>query len=132
MLGMRGTLGASDGFAYQDEDFDSSNPDSDIPDELQDILSKSTNGNIVGDHDQEEHDVRTLSYCSSLPLSPPPPMPLPDVSSEPIVIDIMDVDGEGCDMDCSPSPTTSMPLQIQVPIFCTDLVADNREGHFDS
>jgi serine/arginine repetitive matrix protein 2 len=131
MLGMRATLGASDGSAYQDEDFDGSDPDSDVPDELQDILSKSTNGNIVGDHDQVEHDARTLSYRSSLPLSPPPPMPLPTVPSEPIAIGIMDVDDEGCDMERSPSPTTNMPPQIQVPISRTDLVADDGEGHFD-
>jgi hypothetical protein len=63
-------------------------------------------------------------------LSPPPPMPLPDVPSKPIAIDIMYVD-EACDMDRSPSPTTNMPLQIQVPIFRTDLVPDDGEGYFD-
>ncbi|THU90173.1 hypothetical protein K435DRAFT_864575, partial [Dendrothele bispora CBS 962.96] len=55
MLGMKGTMGGSDVSAYAVDELDASDPDSDIPDELQNILAK-----------QYEDD--TLSY--RVPNSP--------------------------------------------------------------
>jgi len=40
MLGMKGTMGGSDVSAYAVDELDASDPDSDIPDELQNILAK--------------------------------------------------------------------------------------------
>lgn len=72
-LGLTGTMGGSVG-SVAEQEFDASDPDSDIPDELQVILSNS---------DQELDD--TLSFNPNMPLpSPglPPEMPLPVPGSE--------------------------------------------------
>ncbi|KAJ7115597.1 hypothetical protein C8R43DRAFT_1038570 [Mycena crocata] len=60
VLGMGGTMGGSDVSAYEDQELDASDPDSDIPNELQAILSASSGNSPVDD---------TLSF------RPPPPSP---------------------------------------------------------
>lgn len=70
-LGLAGTMGGSVG-SIAEQDYDGSDPDSDIPDELQVILSHS---------DQEGDD--TISFDRAPPASPglPPEMPLPVLDS---------------------------------------------------
>ncbi|KAI6113748.1 hypothetical protein EDD16DRAFT_1802786, partial [Pisolithus croceorrhizus] len=75
-LGLTGTMGGSVGSTAEQE-FDASDPDSDIPDELQVILSNS---------DQELDD--TMSFNPNMPHPPlpspglPPEIPLPVPSAE--------------------------------------------------
>ncbi|KAF5376919.1 hypothetical protein D9615_007315 [Tricholomella constricta] len=65
ILGMSGTMGGSDVSGYAVPELDASDPDSDIPDELQHILSnQSDDGDTMSYHD--DHDV-------SLPTSPVEP-----------------------------------------------------------
>jgi serine/arginine repetitive matrix protein 2 len=78
VLGLTGTMGASETPAYLPEELDVDDPDSDIPDELQVILSEGS-GPAVDD---------TMSYRSSCiqppPASPgtPPEIPLPSPLQE--------------------------------------------------
>ncbi|KAL1747929.1 hypothetical protein HDZ31DRAFT_60801 [Schizophyllum fasciatum] len=76
VLGMSGTMGGSDTSAYKPEEMDGSDPDSDIPEELQVILHNS---------DNEMDD--TMSFPaghSKPPPSPglPPELPLPPPAEE--------------------------------------------------
>jgi len=64
MLGMQGTMGASDVSLYQDDDVDSSDPDSDIPNELQELLK----GRVSREFDD------TMSYRPAPPSPGSPPM----------------------------------------------------------
>jgi serine/arginine repetitive matrix protein 2 len=99
-LGLAGTMGGSVG-SIAEQDYDGSDPDSDIPDELQVILSNS---------DQEGDDTISFNPQSTHPLpSPglPPEMPLP-------VLD-------------SPSPKSSLSKH---PVFRATVV-DEDEHHAD-
>ncbi|KAK7047178.1 hypothetical protein VNI00_006844 [Paramarasmius palmivorus] len=69
MLGMKGTMGGSDVSAYAMDDIDISDPDSDIPDELQHILAA------------QEHD-DTLSFRSPPSPSVESPPEVPHVEDE--------------------------------------------------
>ncbi|KAF9055274.1 hypothetical protein BDZ89DRAFT_1087946 [Hymenopellis radicata] len=69
MLGMKGTMGGSDVSAYRDESIDHSDPDSDIPGELQVILDDNRRRSLddTVDFDDFPRDV-------SAPPSPLPPV----------------------------------------------------------
>ncbi|KAF5333934.1 hypothetical protein D9758_018161 [Tetrapyrgos nigripes] len=67
MLGMKGTMGGSDVSAYAVDELDASDPDSDIPDELQNILAR-------------RHEDDTLSYRPPSPHSASPEDVPQDVS----------------------------------------------------
>ena len=102
-LGLAGTMGGSVG-SIAEQDYDGSDPDSDIPDELQVILSNS---------DQEGEDTISFDYQpahSSLP-SPglPPEIPLPVLDSP------------------SPSPRN---LPADIPVFRATVI-DEDENHAD-
>ncbi|KAJ7667434.1 hypothetical protein B0H17DRAFT_254379 [Mycena rosella] len=107
VLGMGGTMGGSDASGYEEQELDASDPDSDIPDELQVLLSASRAQSPVDD---------TLSFRppsvhnASRPLpSPglPPHLPLPV------------------------SPPS--PPQLELPVFNVELVDhDMDEGGMSS
>ena len=100
-LGLAGTMGGSVG-SNVEQDYDGSDPDSDIPDELQVILSNS---------DQEGEDTISFAHQPAQPPLPspglPPEMPLP-------VLD-------------SPSPKSSL---AGIPVFRATVI-DEDEHHAD-
>ncbi|KAG7090453.1 hypothetical protein E1B28_009569 [Marasmius oreades] len=96
MLGMKGTMGGSDVSAYAVDDLDLSEPDSDIPDELQNILAGNS------DHERED----TLSFR-------PPPSPPAD-SSFALVPDV-EPDVDSC----------SEPEPLNLPIFHANVIDEN-------
>ncbi|KAJ7620088.1 hypothetical protein FB45DRAFT_839417 [Roridomyces roridus] len=82
VLGMGGTMGGSDVSGYECEDLDASDPDSDIPDELQVILTASRGASPVDD---------TFSFRPPVNVeSPglPPDVPLPEVSPSPPILQL--------------------------------------------
>ncbi|KAJ7088519.1 hypothetical protein B0H15DRAFT_841620 [Mycena belliarum] len=95
VLGMGGTMGGSDKSGYQEEELDASDPDSDIPNELQVLLSASGAQSPADD---------TLSFRpSTAPLPSPglPPLaPLPISPSPPqLELPIFNVELVDHDMD---------------------------------
>ncbi|KAJ7126033.1 hypothetical protein C8R44DRAFT_733950 [Mycena epipterygia] len=102
VLGMSGTMGGSDASAYKEEELDASDPDSDIPDELQVLLSASRGHSPVDD---------TLSF------HPPPPRsaPLPSPGLPPH----------------APLPISPSPPQLELPVFHVQLMDDAQQGDID-
>ncbi|KAI6028122.1 hypothetical protein EDC04DRAFT_164044 [Pisolithus marmoratus] len=103
-LGLTGTMGGSVGIMAEQE-FDASDPDSDIPDELQVILSNS---------DQELDDTMSFNPNASHPplRSPglPPELPLPVPDAEP----------------------PSQGLVLEVPVFRATLIdEDDRQADIE-
>ncbi|KAF7297196.1 hypothetical protein MIND_00952700 [Mycena indigotica] len=102
VLGMAGTLGGSHASDYEEQELDASDPDSDIPNELQVILSASRATSPVDD---------TLSFFpstsanTSLPSPGLPPGDLPPLPPSPRI--------------------SSSPPQLQLPIFNVELVEDD-------
>ncbi|KAI6017029.1 hypothetical protein EDC04DRAFT_2944706 [Pisolithus marmoratus] len=97
-LGLTGTMGGSVG-TMAEQEFDASDPDSDIPDELQVILSNS---------DQELND--TMSFN---PNTPHPPLPSPRLPLELLL----------------PVPGAKPPSQdlvLEVPIFHATLIDEDN------
>ncbi|KIY52945.1 hypothetical protein FISHEDRAFT_69402 [Fistulina hepatica ATCC 64428] len=99
ILGLSGTMGGSEVSAYADPDLDVSDPDSDIPDELQVILSHSPGDDTLS--------FPASAVPSSLPPTSPPaePLPTPEVSvvqnnedddSAPVFCANVTVDGGDC------------------------------------
>ncbi|KAJ6514305.1 hypothetical protein C8R47DRAFT_962300 [Mycena vitilis] len=102
VLGMGGTMGGSAASGYEEQELDASDPDSDIPNELQAILSSCGQSPI-----DDTLSFRPPSVHAQLP-SPglPPHLPLPG----------------------SPSPASSpLPQHLQLPVLNIQLIDD--EGH---
>ena len=77
VLGMSGTMGSSDVPAiYSVPEMDASDPDSDIPDELQFILSANADGASFKSAPQDD-DTLSLSTINKRGSGPPPTIPLP-------------------------------------------------------
>ncbi|KAJ7042702.1 hypothetical protein C8F04DRAFT_1176309 [Mycena alexandri] len=103
VLGMGGTMGGSDKSGYEEQELDASDPDSDIPNELQVLLSASRATSPVDD---------TLSF------RPPPPhnTRLPSPGLPPHV----------------PLPISPMPPQLELPVFHVELAEDDtHHGYMD-
>jgi serine/arginine repetitive matrix protein 2 len=100
-LGLAGTMGGSVG-SITEQDYDGSDPDSDIPDELQVILSSS---------DQEGDD--TISFDRQLAQ---PPLPSPGLPPE-MPLPVLD----------TPSPKISL---AEIPVFRATVI-DEDEHHAD-
>ncbi|KAJ7785840.1 hypothetical protein B0H16DRAFT_1354701 [Mycena metata] len=96
VLGMRGTMGGSDKSGYEEQELDASDPDSDIPNELQVLLSASRATSPVDD---------TLSF------RPPPPQNtrLPSPGLPPHV----------------PLPISPLPPQLELPVFHVEPADDD-------
>jgi hypothetical protein len=79
VLGMGGTMGGSDASGYEAQELDASDPDSDIPDELQVILASGGHSPV-----DDTLSFRPLPVHDGPLLSPglPPhaPLPVPDVA----------------------------------------------------
>ncbi|KAJ7058075.1 hypothetical protein C8F01DRAFT_1149410 [Mycena amicta] len=103
VLGMAGTMGGSQASDYEEQELDASDPDSDIPNELQVILSASRATSPVDD---------TLSFFppqsaanTSLPspgLPPadlPPPPPAPQLELPVFNLQLIEDDGHQADVD---------------------------------
>ncbi|KAL0568726.1 hypothetical protein V5O48_013256 [Marasmius crinis-equi] len=101
MLGMKGTMGGSDVSAYAADDIDVSDPDSDIPDELQNILASQS------DHERED----TLSFR-------PPPSPPVDTASAVVPRVELEVD------------SSSEPDAFNIPVFHANVI-DEHENVVD-
>ena len=103
VLGMSGTMGGSDVSCYQGPDPDSSDPDSDVPDELRFILATHSDRNSVAEslslQDDQENTI-------SKPLSPNPPA------------------------DPLPVPSSSAPPALQLPVFHASLI-DDEQNQYD-
>ncbi|KAJ6619274.1 hypothetical protein B0H10DRAFT_2216971 [Mycena sp. CBHHK59/15] len=101
VLGMGGTMGGSDASAYKVQELDASDPDSDIPDELQVLLTASRGQSPVDD---------TLSFRPPVQDAPlpspglPPSLPLP----------------------CPVSP--SVAQQLELPVFNVQLIDDDAHN----
>ncbi|KAJ7473614.1 hypothetical protein B0H11DRAFT_2036563 [Mycena galericulata] len=103
VLGMGGTMGGSDASGYEAQELDASDPDSDIPNELQVILSASRGQSPVDD---------TFSFRPPAVQSAPLPSPgLPPLA---------------------PLPVSPSPPQLELPIFNVQLVEDDgHHGDID-
>ncbi|KAJ6577467.1 hypothetical protein B0H19DRAFT_561509 [Mycena capillaripes] len=103
VLGMGGTMGGSAASGYEEQELDASDPDSDIPNELQAILS-SRGQSPVDD---------TLSF--RLPSVHTAPLPSPGLPPH-------------APLPVSPSPSPSLlPPQFQLPVLNIQLIDD--DGH---
>ncbi|RDB16264.1 hypothetical protein Hypma_003001 [Hypsizygus marmoreus] len=75
MLSMSGTMGGSDVSCYAVAELDASDPDSDIPDELQYILhNQSDDGDTMSFHEDMEESLPGSPPDSPLPIPSEPPM----------------------------------------------------------
>ncbi|KAJ7459292.1 hypothetical protein FB451DRAFT_1046300 [Mycena latifolia] len=101
VLGMGGTMGGSDASGYEEQELDASDPDSDIPNELQVLLSASRAQSPVDD---------TLTFRPPSVHGAPLPSPgLPPLAPLPTI---------------SPSPP-----QLELPVFNVQLIDhDSDEG----
>ncbi|KAJ6511227.1 hypothetical protein DFH09DRAFT_999601 [Mycena vulgaris] len=100
VLGMGGTMGGSDVSGYDDQELDASDPDSDIPNELQVLLSASRGQSPIDD---------TLSFCP--PAVQSAPLPSPGLPPH------------------APLPISPSPPQLELPVFNVQLIdGDMDEG----
>lgn len=123
VLGMSGTMGGSDTSAYRPVEMDGSDPDSDIPEELQVILHNS---------DNEMDD--TMSFpVNKAPPSPgmPPELPLPLPTEEPPALPVLrltDEEDQNADMDESSGSEDDTKKSFD---FTGELQALNESGGSD-
>ncbi|KAJ7772927.1 hypothetical protein DFH07DRAFT_913167 [Mycena maculata] len=101
VLGMGGTMGGSDASGYEVQELDASDPDSDIPNELQAILTASRGNSPVDD---------TLSFC--------PPSPVQNTTKR--------LPSPGLPPH-APLPVSPTPPRLELPVFNVQLVED--DGH---
>jgi serine/arginine repetitive matrix protein 2 len=107
-LGLAGTLGGSISSRNPDLSLESDNPDSDIPNELQDIL---TGGNAERLHDLED----TISLTRAPVVYPPPSPGLPPESPLP-----------------TPVVSQTCPVRSGRPVNSTQLIAEDDDDESDA